>query len=247
MDARKSVILVGGNGLIGKALARALAGDGWAVFVASRTAPDSTDVGPEVVHVPVDATSPDQVASMIGTVREAAGRIDAVVTMVLPRNAGYGRRFEDVLYSDFQENLGDHVGAYFLVCQKMAEYFTAVGGGNIINLASVYGTMAPRFDLYEGTAMTKEIEYTLSKAAVVQLTRYLARYLKGRNIRVNCVSPGGVYDNHDPEFVRRYTAHCLDKGLLEPDDIVGTIKFLLSDHSRHISGQNIVVDDGFSL
>ena len=95
--------------------------------------------------------------------------------------------------------------------------------------------------------MTKEVEYAVSKSAIVHLTRYLARYLKGRNIRVNCVSPGGVWDSQPELFVERYNGYCLNKGMLDAADLAGTFVFLLSDMSRHIQGQNLVVDDGFSL
>ena len=79
------------------------------------------------------------------------------------------------------------------------------------------------------------------------MTRYLARYVKGRNIRINCVSPGGVLDNQPEEFLEKYNEFCLNKGMLNADDIVGTVVFLLSDNSRYMNGQNIVIDDGFSL
>ncbi len=107
--------------------------------------------------------------------------------------------------------------------------------------------MAPRFEIYEGTSMTKEVEYVVTKAAIIQLTRYLAQYLKGRGIRVNCISPGGVLDHQPQSFVDQYNAQCNTKGMLDGKDIAGTIVFLLSDLATHITGQNIIVDDGFSL
>lgn len=95
--------------------------------------------------------------------------------------------------------------------------------------------------------MTKEIEYAICKSAIIQMTRYLARYVKGRNIRINCVSPGGVLDNQPKEFVQKYSEFCLNKGMLDADDVVGTVLFLISDYSRYMNGQSIVIDDGFSL
>lgn len=95
--------------------------------------------------------------------------------------------------------------------------------------------------------MTKEVEYVVSKAAIIQLTRYLAQYLKGRGIRVNCISPGGVFDHQPQSFIDQYNAYCNTKGMLDGRDVAGTIVFLLSDLAIHLTGQNIVVDDGFSI
>jgi NAD(P)-dependent dehydrogenase (short-subunit alcohol dehydrogenase family) len=95
--------------------------------------------------------------------------------------------------------------------------------------------------------MTMPVEYAAIKSAVVQLTRYMARYCRGMNIRVNALSPGGIIDGQVAVFIDRYKAHCLNKGLLEAGDVVGALVFLLSDAAQFINGQNIVVDDGFTL
>ena len=107
--------------------------------------------------------------------------------------------------------------------------------------------MAPRFDIYKDTLMTKEVEYITTKAAIIQLTRYLAQYLKQKFIRVNCISPGGILNSQPQPFIEKYNSHCNMKGMLNGEDVAGTIVFLLSDLATHITGQNIVVDDGFSL
>ena len=107
--------------------------------------------------------------------------------------------------------------------------------------------MAPQFEIYKDTPMTKEVEYVTTKAAIIQLTYYLAQYLKGKNIRVNCISPGGIFNDQPQPFIDRYNARCNIKGMLDGKDVAGTIVFLLSDLATYLTGQNIVVDDGFSL
>jgi NAD(P)-dependent dehydrogenase (short-subunit alcohol dehydrogenase family) len=148
---------------------------------------------------------------------------------------------------DFCENVTWHLGGYFLVSQQMAIYFKKQGHGNIINMSSIYGVMAPRFEVYENTAMTMPVEYAAIKAAIIQLTKYMAKYYKGSNIRVNAISPGGVLDKQPEAFLARYKANSLNKGMLDSADLVGTLLYLLSDLSAMVNGQNIVVDDGFSL
>ena len=184
---------------------------------------------------------------MIDQVLRRYGRIDAVVNSAYPRNKSYGRRLEEVAYQDFCENTSLHLGGYFLVAQQFCLAFKAQGRGNLVNMSSIYGSMVPRFELYEGTSMTMPVEYAAIKAAIEHLTRYFAQYFKGFGIRVNSLSPGGVLAEQSSDFVGAYNSYCASKGMLEADDVVGALIFLLSEESRYITGQNLIVDDGFSL
>lgn len=249
----QNVVVVGGNGLIGQGLVKAALAQGANVVCASRSP------NPELFS-DLDASEQDRLTfsavnlsdgasidAMLEQLSETHVPIHSVVNCSFPRNASYGAKFEDVTFEGFCDNVNLHLGGAFLLCQKFVRYFETVGEGNIINFSSIYGVMAPRFELYEGTDMTKEVEYAVCKSAIIQLTRYLATYLKGKNIRVNCVSPGGVFNNQDERFVRRYESHCLNKGMLEANDVAETVMFLLSDSSRAFNGQNFILDDGFSL
>ena len=249
----KTVLLIGAGGLIGASLARACFDAGAAVVAAGRN-PENPNLvalrratGGEFPFVRVDVANPESVEALFDLAESKAGKVDAVVNCSFPRNAAFGKNFDDVAFADFCDNVVTHLGGAFLVCQKSVAYFTRTGGGTIVNFSSIYGLMAPRFEIYEGTAMTKEPEYIVCKSAIIHLTKYLAKYVKGRNIRVNCVSPGGVKDSQSEDFIRRYNEHCLNKGMLDGADVAGTVVFLLSDQSRFVNGQNIVVDDGFSL
>lgn len=95
--------------------------------------------------------------------------------------------------------------------------------------------------------MTMPVEYAAIKAAIVHLTRYFAQYFKADGIRVNCISPGGILDKQDEKFLREYKSQCGEKGMLDPQDVTGSLLFLLSDASKYMTGQNLIVDDGFSL
>jgi NAD(P)-dependent dehydrogenase (short-subunit alcohol dehydrogenase family) len=95
--------------------------------------------------------------------------------------------------------------------------------------------------------MTMPVEYAVIKSGVLQLTKYLARYLSGDNIRVNAISPGGIADGQAQPFMEAYRSYCLGKGMLDAGDVSGALLFLLSDLSQFVNGQNLVVDDGFSL
>lgn len=255
MLAEKVVVVTGGAGLLGRAFARAIVEHGGTAIIADRDTEKARALATELAAVrpggalaaSLDITDTASVASLIADVAQRYGRVDAVVNNAYPRNRGYGRALEDVTFADFCENLNLHLGGYFLVAQQFAQFFRQHGGGNIVNMASIYGTMAPRFDVYAGTEMTMPVEYAAIKSGVIQLTRYFAQYFKRDGIRVNSLSPGGIFDNQAQSFVSAYAAHAGLKGMLGASDVVGSLVFLLSDESRFVTGQNLIVDDGFSL
>lgn len=176
------------------------------------------------------------------------GKIDALINNAYPRNKHYGRIFEDVTYEDFCENVNINLGGYFLITKEISKIMIKQNHGNIINIASIYGFSAPRFKIYQNTEMTMPIEYSAIKGALINMTKYLASYLGKFNIRVNAISPGGVYDNQPEEFVRKYTEKVLlQNRMAKVSDLTGTLVFLLSDQSNYITGQNITIDGGWSL
>ncbi len=250
------VVITGGCGLLGRELTRAVLKAGGIPVIADIDKQMGVEflgaLQREVgisrgVFVELDITSKTSVLDSIGKVKDKFGRIDALVNSAYPRNKNYGRSFFEVEYEDFCENVNTHLGGYFLTSQQYAAFFKEQGRGNIINLASVYGVIAPRFEIYDGTSMTMPVEYAAIKSAVIHLTRYTAKYLKGSGIRVNSVSPGGILDNQPESFLENYKSFCLSKGMLDRTDVTGTVVFLLSDLSSQINGQNIILDDGFSL
>ena len=255
MLSDKVVVVTGGAGLLGRAFVRRIVEEGGVAIAADvdraaadRAAAEIGATGPgRAAGAALDITDPASVTALVSRLRDEHGRIDAVVNNAYPRNRNYGRRLEEVTYADFSENLSRHVGGYFLVAQQFGLAFRSQGHGNIVNMGSIYGTMAPRFDVYAGTSMTMPVEYAAIKAGIIHLTRYFAQYFKADGIRVNSLSPGGVFDNQAESFVARYTAHCGTKGMLSPGDVAGALVFLLSDDSRFMTGQNLIVDDGFSL
>lgn len=253
---RKVVIVTGGGGLLGAAFCRAIASNGGIAIVTDKDAARASTVaraihsefgGSRAESFPVDINDKASIDGMLRSVSEKHGRLDALVNNAYPRNRNYGRKFEEVEFADFCDNVGMHLGGYFLMAQACAAYFRRQGHGNIVNMASVYGFVAPRFEIYAGTSMTMPVEYAVIKAGVLQLTRYLASYFKGSGIRANALSPGGIADAQPPDFIEAYGEYCASKGMLDKGDVCGAMVFLLSDESRFINGQNIVVDDAFSL
>ena len=255
MLLNKVVVVTGGAGLLGRAFVRSIAEHGGIAVVADRDAEAASRVANEVsASYPkcaeaelLDIVDKGSVRALINRLQKRHGRIDALVNNAYPRNGNYGRKLEDVTYEDFCENVDMHLGGYFLVAQQFSMFFREHGGGNIVNMSSIYGAVTPRFEVYAGTPSTMPVEYAAIKSAVIQLTRYFAQYFKGHGIRVNCLSPGGILDAQPKSFLQQYNAHCSTKGMLDPRDVAGAMVFLLSDASKYVNGQNIIVDDGYSL
>ena len=252
----KVIVVTGGAGLIGQDFIRAIVEQNGRAIIAdidkdkSRRIADKLSQelkGDRVDFFELDIISEDSVGDCIEYVNRKYGRIDALINNAYPRNKNYGKHFFDVDYGDFSQNISLNLGGYFLTSQQYAKYFEEQGYGNIINISSIYGAIAPKFDIYEGTPMTVPVEYAVIKSGLIHLTKYMAKYFKGKNIRVNTLSPGGIFDAQPEQFLNSYNNNCLTKGMLDKADLNGTLLYLLSELSEYVNGQNIIVDDGFCL
>ncbi|MBT8763515.1 SDR family oxidoreductase [Desulfohalobiaceae bacterium Ax17] len=252
----KIVVISGGAGLIGKEFIKTVIVENGIGIIADNDSEAGKAAFLEIKNyfnsdkvefVQMDITNKKSIDTIINFLHEKYGKIDALVNSAYPRNIHYGKIFEEVEYKDFCENINLHLGGYFLTSQQFALYFKNQGYGNIINIASIYGVVPPRFEIYEGTNMTMPVEYACIKSAIIHLTKYMAKYFKNNNIRVNCISPGGIFDNQPDIFVKKYNQYGLSKGLLNCEDLKGSLIYLLSDMSRYVNGQNIIIDDGWTL
>ena len=252
----KVVVITGGAGLIGQEFVKAVIENNGIAIIADINeelgCKVKSDLSKElksenIDFVKLDITSKDSLQECISYLETKYERIDALVNNAYPRNKNYARHFFDVEYSDFVENIGLNLGGYFTTSQQFAKYFQKQKYGNIINISSIYGVVAPKFEVYNGTSMTMPVEYAAIKSGLIHLTKYMAKYFKGMNIRVNTLSPGGILDAQPHEFLEKYKEQCLNKGMLDKSDLKGTLAYLLSDMSKYVNGQNIIVDDGFTV
>ena len=246
------VAISGGAGRIGSAFSKAVVENGGKVIIGDINSEVANrlvlDLGDDVaLFFEGNLTEPNTVDLMIRKGVEKFGKIDAAIHCSYPKSSQWGTRFEDLKPIELKEDLFNQIGSAILFSQAFIRYFKKNGHGNLIHLSSIQGISAPKFEHYSGTNMVSPIEYSAIKSAIISITRYLAKYLKGSNIRVNCISPGGILDDQPESFLKKYKASCQTKGMLDAEDIAGALIFLLSENSKHINGQNIIVDDGWTL
>ncbi|MDA9069034.1 oxidoreductase [Gammaproteobacteria bacterium] len=196
----------------------------------------------------VDITSDKSYKSWIVDACSALGSVDGAVNCSYPKGKNYGATLSEVDLSDFNNNISIHLGAYFNFLQITSAFMQDKNfNGSILCTSSIYGDIAPRFNVYQGTNMTMPVEYAAIKSAINQLIKYFAAAYSGAHIRFNAVSPGGILADQPDSFIAAYKDECLSKGLLDSEDISPLISFLLSDGAQFINGQVITIDDGFSL
>ena len=246
------VAISGGVGRIGSAFSRAVVENGGRVIIGDINSESGHQLVSELgdnasLFFEGNLTEPNTVDLMIRKGLEKFGKIDAAVHCAYPVSEQWGTAFEDLKPANIEKDLFNQLGGAIFFSQRMIHHFRQQGHGNLLHISSIQGAFAPKFDHYKGTEMISPIEYSAIKAGVISITRYLAKYCKNQKIRVNCISPGGILDEQPESFLKKYRSSCNNKGMLDAGDVIGTLIFLLSEQSKYITGQNIIVDDGWSL
>ena len=247
-----TVVISGGAGKIGSAFSRMVVKNGGKVIIGDI----NSELGRQLVSeldeknalfFDGNLTEPSTIKSMIEKGLKKFGKIDAGVHCAYPVSEQWGTTFEDLEPENLAKDLFNQLGGAIIFSQQMIHHFQKHTYGNLIHISSIQGISAPKFDHYSGTNMVSPIEYSAIKAGIISITSYLAKYCKGYNIRVNCISPGGILGDQPKSFISKYNADCISKGMLNSEDLCGTLLYLLSDQSKYVNGQNIIVDDGWML
>ncbi len=266
-DLSGRVALVsGGAGLLGREFCRTLAEAGAAVAVvdrngeaAQRVADDLNLAGYRALALTTDITRPDSVQAMLASLLSGLGRLDILVNSAAldpkfdPEAVARGLppgAFEDYPLEQWNAALNVNLTGLFLVTQACVRPMLAQGKkGSIINIGSTYGLNGPDQRIYvkEGRRVAfKPVYYPVTKAAVLGFTKYLAAYYAGTEIRVNALTPGGVFNNHEEYFVQNYSARTILGRMARQDEMNGALLFLASDASSYMTGSNLVVDGGWT-
>lgn len=238
----KVILVTGGSGLIGKEIVADIRRKGGIALNADINV--DTDWNACTLHT--DVTDEKSIQDTVKAVYDKFGRIDGVVNSAYPRTKDWGAFFENIPYESWRKNVDMQLNSCFLFCQQALRYMASREQGAIVNIASIYGVVGNDFTLYEAYGGTSPAAYSAIKGGIINFTRYLASYYGKQHIRVNCVSPGGIFDNQHPSFVERYNAKVPMRRMGNPDDIAPAVSFLLSEEAKYITGQNLVVDGGWT-
>ncbi len=238
----KIIIVTGGSGLIGQKIVQQIKADGGICINAEINVKDDLENG----MIQCDITSENSITNTIEKIISKYGRIDGLVNNAYPRTKDWGKKFEDIPVESWKQNVDMQMNSVFIFCQQVLKIMKEQKSGSIVNISSVYGTVGPDFTVYDGTEMTMPAAYSAIKGGVVNFSRYLASYFGPFGIRVNCVSPGGIFDNQQQQFVSNYEKKVPMRRMGLPTDIAAPVSFLLSDEAAYITGQNLMVDGGWT-
>lgn len=260
------VIITGGVGLLGKEYSRAVAEAGGIPIVADINADEAMEVakkvgaetGAKTLGWYVDVTDKDSVKALVRKILKQFGRIDGLVNNAAldPKLEGlhakkHTHSFEDYPLELWNQSLAVDLTGMFLCAQAVAPAMISAGKGSIVNVSSTYGLVGPDQRLYQkndskAPTSFKPVTYSVTKSAVLGLTRYLATYWAGKGLRVNTLTPGGVYNNHDDEFVQHYSFRTPLGRMAKKHEYNAALVFLLSDASSYMTGSNLVIDGGWT-
>ena len=254
----RTAIITGGAGYLGRTMAHTLAEAGANIALVDLNAEKIADVckdlevrwGIKTCGIDVDLENKEQRRQVVEKTVDALGGLDILINnaaFVGTSNlSGWGVPFEQQETETWRRALEVNLTAVFDLTQTAVPYLKESGHGNIINVASIYGIVGPDPRLYSDLPMFNPAAYAASKGGVVQFTKWCSTVL-APEIRVNAITPGGIFRNQDPAFLERYESRTPLKRMAHEDDFIGATVFLASDLSKYITGQNIVVDGGFSV
>ncbi len=253
----RTALVTGGAGPLGRAMLETLAELGADVIVLDCDDVRAKDVADsvrskykvEANSLKVDLEVPTEISAIVPFIERFTGRLDVLINnaaLVGTSNLeGWGVPFEQQSIKTWRRALETNLTAVFEVTQACVALLRSSSHASVINIASIYGVLGPDLSLYEGTNMGNPAAYAASKGGLIQLTRWLATSL-APDIRVNAISPGGIERGQPAAFQKRYVARTPLRRMGKEEDIKGLTAFLASDMSSYVTGENLLLDGGWS-
>lgn len=251
--AGKNVILTGGTGNLGRVMAKHLLDYGAKLFIATHVSAPPDGLEGDVHYIPCDLTSTDSIRHFYETVESVGGSIDVLITNAAYGGGAGGKKMTKTRMEDFDDEtwaygLDGTVGVTFRCIREAIPFLKKAGGGSIVNIASMYGIVAPDHSIYGDTGNNSPVTYGAGKAGIVQLTKYSASYLAKDGIRVNAITPGPFpkVSATDPNLLAILQKKTMLGRTGDPNELAGALILLCSDASSFMTGTNIVVDGGWT-
>jgi NAD(P)-dependent dehydrogenase (short-subunit alcohol dehydrogenase family) len=255
-ELRGKVILISGAcGLIGRAFCEAAAQFGAHVVLADVKEADPAKAaaaleekhGRKMLGVPVNVVSRTDVGRLLEETLQAFGKVDGLVTAHQNKSHLKFEPFESVSDENWDTVVHINLKGTFLLCQVIGGHMAGHGGGSIINLPSTYSVVAPNQHLYSGTSLGCPAAYSASKGGIDALSRYLASYWAAKRVRVNMITPHGVWNNHEAQFEQNFSRFSPMARLSYNHEVAGAMVYLLSDASSYVTGDNMLVEGGWTV
>ena len=244
-------VVIGGSGKLGFPMAEALAEAGAKVYIASRSSENFQPVvdklcsqGLNAEGVELDQSNEKNVIEVVDTISKDFKVPDILI------NSGCSRPMKKFFYDsvdNWDKSMQENARGMFITARAFGESMAKIGKGSIINISSIYGLVAPDMNVYQGSDFETEPDYAFLKGGIISFSKYLASYYSKKGVRVNCISPGGFYNNQPEPFLSKYIAKTPMGRMAEHDDIKGVAVFLASDASKYITGSVIAVDGGWTM
>jgi 3-oxoacyl-[acyl-carrier protein] reductase len=233
----KTAIVTGASGQLGNIFIEALKNDGFYIYAIDIDIEGSSDTE-TIKHVELDITNEDHIDNLFKMIKS----VD-----VLINNAGIGvfTPFESRTASEFKKVMEVNLLGTFLMSQSVIRIMKNNNKGKIVNIASIYGSRSSDERIYGDSGRNNSEVYSATKAGVINLTKYMAAHFGKYNIQTNSISPGGIFNNQTSEFIDNYEYKTPMHRMGNEQDLISTLRYLISDESNYTNGQDIAVDGGF--
>ena len=251
----KTIVITGACGLIGRAFCEAVAQFGAELVVA-----DIPQANPEhfakslsekhknkIKGFDVRVEDRDSVMALRQFILKEFGKINGIVNAHQNKSHLIFEPFEKVTDENWKTVIDVNLTGTFLICQILGSWMAENGGGTVVNLPSTYSVVAPNQNLYKGTSLGCPAAYSASKGGVDALSRYLASYWASKNVRVNMITPHGVWNNHEEQFEKNFANFSPMQRMSVNHEIASSLVFLLSDASSYMTGANLLNDGGWTV
>ena len=251
----KVIVITGACGLVGRAFCEAAAQFGAHVVLADIPAANPEEAAKELTDrhgrnmlgFSLDVADRGEVEKLKEAVINSFGRIDGLVNAHQNKSHLIFEPFEKVSDDNWDTVVHINLKGTFLTCQILGTWMTENGGGSIINIPSTYSVVAPNQNLYKGTSLGCPAAYSASKGGIDALSRYLASYWANKKVRVNMITPHGVWNHHEDQFEENFARFSPMERLSYNHEVASAMIYLLSDASSYVTGDNLLVEGGWTV
>lgn len=248
------IVISGGCGLIGRAFCEAVAQFGGNVVVADIAAANPAEMAAglqlrnniKCIGIELEVENKASVNKLKEAVLAEFGKIDGLVTGHQNKSHLIFEPFEEVKEENWDKVVEVNLKGTFLLCQIIGSHMANSGGGAIVNIPSTYSVVAPNQNLYKGTKMGCPAPYSASKGGIDALSQYLATYWAAKHVRVNMITPHGVWNNHEEKFEQNFAQFSPMQRMSYNHEVAPALVYLLSDASSYVTGNNMLVEGGWT-